>query len=51
MKALTSGVNFCRCEKVKLTDEYSKVMYFLSVTEKPRVEFASNRVKSSFGYF
>ena len=39
MKALTSGVNFCRCEKVKLTDEYSKVMYFVSVTEKPKLDF------------
>ena len=41
MKALTGGVNFCRCEKVNcfleilLTDEYSKIMYFLFVTEKP----------------
>ena len=39
MKALTGGVNFYRCEKVNcflkilLTDEYSKIMYFTSVTE------------------
>ena len=39
MKALKGGVNFCRCEKVKLTDEYSKLVYVLSITEKPRLDF------------
>ena len=36
MKALTGGVNFYRCEKVTLTDEYSKLICFPSVKAETR---------------